>query len=124
MKQEKNKVNLKLRLGFIVLAMSLAVLALVARAVQLQMIDQEKLQKEGNARYLREVSIPANRGAIYDRNGEPVAISSPVASIWVDPREFLKKKKSIQKLAHLLGSDPDMLTKRLEKRKNKRFVYI
>jgi len=114
--------------------MILAVVVLVGRAAQLQLIDQDKLQQEGNARYVREVSIVANRGAIYDRNGEPVAVSTPVTSIWVDPPVFLKPSKadvdsgkqliSVSKLAQLLDTNAKELRAKLEKRKGKRFVYI
>ena len=134
MKKENKTISYTLRLGFISGVMILAVAVLIGRAVQLQLIDQEMLQQEGNARYLREVEIPANRGTIYDRNEEPVAISTPVTSIWVDPPVFLEPTKkdtdpakqliSVTKLAQLLDTDSDDLRNKLESRKNKRFVYI
>ena len=59
------------------------------RAVYLQWIERDFLQDQGDARYLRVVELPANRGVIMDRNGEPAAISTPVDSVWVNPKVFL-----------------------------------
>ncbi|HET9048603.1 MAG TPA: penicillin-binding protein 2 [Chiayiivirga sp.] len=63
---------------------------LVGRAVDLQVLHNDRYQREGDARFLREVEISASRGMITDRNGEPLAVSSPVDSIWVDPKTLLE----------------------------------
>ena len=72
-------------------ALVLLLLILCARVVMLQVVDVEGgyrfLQQQGDARMVRTESIQAHRGIIYDREGEPLAISSPVQSIWCDPRE-------------------------------------
>src|SRR5215213_5663473 len=61
--------------------------ALLWRAVNLQLVDHGFLAKEGNARFSREVKIVAHRGTITDRYGEPLAVSTPVESVWVNPPE-------------------------------------
>ncbi|MCB1567667.1 MAG: penicillin-binding protein 2 [Xanthomonadales bacterium] len=63
---------------------------LVGRAVDLQVLHNDRYQREGDARFLREVEISASRGMITDRNGEPLAVSSPVDSIWADPKTLLQ----------------------------------
>ncbi|HET7031839.1 MAG TPA: hypothetical protein VFJ48_01860, partial [Casimicrobiaceae bacterium] len=59
--------------------------ALVARSIYLQSIDNAFLQEQGSSRYSREIEVPAHRGRIVDRSGEPLAISTPVKSIWAFP---------------------------------------
>src|SRR5712692_1982680 len=70
-------------LGTMLAAMSL----LAARAVYLQVWHSGYLQEQGNARHLRIVEDVSHRGMILDRNGEPLAISTPVDSVWADPAE-------------------------------------
>ena len=64
----------------------IAGLAVVWRAVDQQIFETDFLQHEGERRHLRVVDVPAHRGMILDRRGEPLAISTPVDSIWVNPR--------------------------------------
>ena len=66
------------RRTFLFVCMALAAVALVWRAVCLQVLDKEFLRSQADARHLRVVSLPAHRGKILDRNGEPLAISTPV----------------------------------------------
>ena len=60
-------------------------LALFARSVQIQVLDQQFLAEQGDSRSVRQEKMFAHRGAELDRNGEPLAVSSPVDSIWVVP---------------------------------------
>ena len=73
--------NLRGRLLLVGGALGLCSVALLARALDLQVIDNEFYQKQGAARFLREIPIATSRGMITDRNGEPLAVSSPVESI-------------------------------------------
>ena len=73
--------QLKWRRRFVMLGLGLAALSLGARAVQLQVIDKDFYVGQGDARQQRTVSIPAHRGMIIDRNGEPMAMSTPVDSV-------------------------------------------
>ncbi|MDR3411299.1 MAG: penicillin-binding protein 2 [Formivibrio sp.] len=61
---------------------------LLGRAVWLQGFNEVFLQEQGDARYARSLKLEANRGMITDRNGEPLAISTPVQSIWASPRSI------------------------------------
>ncbi len=81
-------VDIRSRLMFVVGCLGLAGVVLVGRAVDLQVLHNDFYQREGNARFIRTVEIPASRGMITDRNGEPLAISSPVDSIWVNPAKL------------------------------------
>ena len=92
------------------------------RAVHLQIVDNEYLQSQGDARYLRVQKEPPTRGMISDRNGQPIAVSTPVESIWMHPATILKQQKeySYKKLTELLGTTPVNLLRKLksEKREN------
>ena len=87
--QEKSSLPPAWRSAALLLGFGLCACILLGRAVDLQVLDKQFLQTQGDARHLRVVEIPAHRGAITDRNGEPLAISSPVDSVWVNPKEFL-----------------------------------
>ena len=90
-------------------AMCLAVGFLGWRAVDLQIFNKEFLQQQGDARYLRVVPISAHRGAIVDRNGEALAISTPVDSIWADPQPLLEDTRGLMRVAKKLEIDPNSL---------------
>ena len=66
----------------------LLALVLVGRAFQLQILDRSFYQKQGDVRQIRTLPLSAHRGMLVDRNGEPLAVSSPIDSIWADPREL------------------------------------
>lgn len=110
---------------FLVLSvLSLAGLALVARAVDLQVVRKDFLQGQGNARYLRVVSEPAHRGMITDRFGEPLAISTPVDSVWADPQELILARDRWPQLAKVLGLKRGKLERMLAAKANKEFMYL
>lgn len=97
--------------------------ALTARAAYLQGWQNDFLNKQGDLRVQRVVEIPAHRGMITDRRGEPLAISTPVESIWLNPREAEATPSQIQALASKLDLDPDAVA-RLFADKAKAFVYL
>ena len=70
------------------------VLAICWRIVDLQVIDHTFLKEQGDARSLRHIPIPAHRGLITDRNGEPLAVSTPVTTLWANPRECSRTSPS------------------------------
>jgi cell division protein FtsI (penicillin-binding protein 3) len=102
----------------------LAFVLLAARAFDLQILKQDFLRGEGDARHLRVVSIPAHRGMLLDRHGEPVAVSTPVESVWANPRETLQAPERIAELAQELGLDARDLRHRLTERASREFVYL
>lgn len=97
--------------------------ALSARAVYLQVWHNDFLNEEGEKRVQRVVPIPAYRGMITDRRGEPLAVSTPVETLWVNPREAKPSAAQIQALAAILEKDPDQLARQFAD-KSKAFVYI
>jgi cell division protein FtsI (penicillin-binding protein 3) len=99
-------------------------LALVGRAVDLQVVDNAFYREQGNERFLREIAIPTSRGMITDRNGEPLAVSSPVESVWGNPQELLKVPDRLPELARLLGVPLEQLTLRLGQKSDKEFMYL
>ena len=88
----------RLLFGFLLLGFA----ALLVRAVYLQGINNDFLQQKGDARYGRVVDVPAHRGMITDRNGEPLAISTPAESIWASPPDVEATAEQIHQLAKIL----------------------
>ena len=116
--------NLRSRLYLVLLVLGLASSALVVRAVDLQVVRKDFYQGQGDARYLRDIEIPVSRGTIFDRNGEPLAVSTPIESIWANPPEVLAHAERIPELAQAAGLDADSLKQRLEERADREFYYI
>ena len=97
---------------------------LMVRAVWLQAFNDEFLTRQADVRHLRTAKIPAHRGVITDRNGEPLAVSTPVDSIWVNPRQIVRAPDRIGQLAAALGADPEELARRLTSNSNREFMYL
>ena len=114
----------RLRVALLIALMGLAAVGLLARAVKLQVMDTEFLQQEGEARFLRQVEIPTMRGRIIDRNGQPLAVSTPVSSVWAHPGELLQAADRIPLLAGVLDEDPEAIQRRLSQRADRQFVWI
>lgn len=108
----------------LVIIFSLVSTALVVRAFNLQFLEQDFLQTQGEARYLRDVALPTTRGVISDRNGEPLAVSTPVESVWVNPKELLQVPERLPDLATVLGADSGDLERRLTQRAEREFVWL
>lgn len=104
----------------------LGVTAVVGKAFWLQCgIDTEFLQKQGEARYARTLSVPAQRGQIVDRNGVVLASTIPARSIWAVPDEAQDATETqIANLASVLNMAPEDITKRVVGKKKRSFVYI
>ncbi|WP_067514679.1 peptidoglycan D,D-transpeptidase FtsI family protein [Endozoicomonas ascidiicola] len=99
-------------------------LALGYRVADLQLIDRHFLQNEGDKRSVRYESVSAHRGVIFDRNGDPLAVSTPVVTIWADPEDLYKAKDRWADLAKALGVPLKWLSDRVEVNKNKDFMYL
>jgi cell division protein FtsI (penicillin-binding protein 3) len=112
------------RMTVVVGLLGLASIGLVARAFDLQVVRKQFYQSQGDARFLREMKIPVSRGTIFDRNGEPLAVSTPVMSIWANPSEVLDNEERIPQLAQALGVDAGELKDRLEQHSDREFVYL
>jgi cell division protein FtsI (penicillin-binding protein 3) len=106
------------------LALLLAAFAvLAARSVYLQSVKTGFLQGKGEARYARVLEIPATRGRIVDRNGEALAISTPVKSVWAIPDDVKATPAQLKSLASLLQLDGRLLARRLAEA-DREFVYL
>ncbi len=115
---------------------SLLIAALLLQTFNIQILDSEFFEKQGDARQLRTVSISANRGDIVDRHGEPLAISAPVYSIWLnpqvvqnflEPKQDLNMKRNLEALidvADLLSIDVVNLKARVKRNSHREFLYI
>ena len=109
---------------FLLLCMALAMFTLIGRAVTLQVFDKEFLLDQGQARHLRVVSLSAHRGMITDRNGEPLAISTPVESVWVNPQVLGSEQDRIPELTRALSLDTAFVRQTLASRADREFVYL
>jgi cell division protein FtsI (penicillin-binding protein 3) len=110
----------QLLLGVLLLAGA----ALLWRAVNLQLVDHGFLARQGDARFTRVLQIAAHRGTITDRYGEPLAVSTPVDSIWVNPSELAAATGEIARLAAALGLDRQELARRVTSNLDREFLYL
>jgi cell division protein FtsI (penicillin-binding protein 3) len=101
----------------------LSFLGLVVRAIYLQGMHNDFLQQKGESRYSRVIEINAHRGMITDRHGEPLAISTPVESVWASPRGMDATPGQLKKLANLIRMDVAEVRKRISDPKRD-FVYL
>jgi cell division protein FtsI (penicillin-binding protein 3) len=118
--QEQFRSRLRLVLGVLVLI----AVALVARAVDLQLFDDGFLEEQGDARFTRVAKLSAVRGGIYDRNGEPLAASTPVDTVWACPPEVMRAADQIPRLAEALNRDKKWLTQVITSNLDREFVYL
>ena len=112
------------RFRLVLVLLGLMVAAIVWRIVDLQVIDRAFLQGQGDARSVRHVPIPAHRGLITDRNGEPLAVSTPVITLWINPRELSAVQSRWTELANAVGQSPAELSARLRENKDREFMYL
>ncbi|MFP3343191.1 penicillin-binding transpeptidase domain-containing protein [Halomonas sp. SIMBA_159] len=112
------------RFFFILLAVGIASVILIGRITLLQVIDRPFLQSQGDARTLRHETISAHRGMITDRNGEPLAISTPVVTLWANPQELPSDAIQRVMLAQALGMSLDDFESRVSRYSSREFMYL
>ncbi len=112
------------RRGLVLSLLCVAAGGMVARAAYLQLVHTDFLRGQGDERFLRVVEVPAHRGMILDRNGEPLAVSSPVDSIWAQPMELKQQRDRWPALASLLGLTMAELEQKLAVPETRQFVYL
>jgi len=112
------------RVTLVMAFFALVASSLVARAVYLQVLDKDFLNHQADTRHLRTESISAHRGTILDRNGEPLAISTPVDSIWVNPNQFASAIDKTPQLAKVLNLNPETMMRRITRSMDKEFLYL
>jgi cell division protein FtsI (penicillin-binding protein 3) len=108
----------------VLVCFALVFVGLVARAVHLQVFDEEFLTGQGEARHLRVEQIAAHRGTITDRNGEPLAVSTPVDSVWANPRELAESGADLSALSRALDLDKADLLRRVTRSTDRSFLYL
>ena len=104
--------------------MAVFAVAVLGRAFYLQVVENDFLTRQGNIRQVRTVVLQANRGAVRDRNGEPLALSAPVDSIWVVPSDLLDAPPYVVAMSKLLGVSSSELESFLRERSDRQFVYL
>lgn len=112
------------RFRLVLALLALMVGAIVWRIVDLHVIDHDFLQAHGDARSVRHIPIPAHRGLITDRNGEPLAVSTPVTTLWANGKELFKAQERWGDLAVALGQEPGSFSRRLTQAQDREFMYL
>ncbi len=107
-------------LGFLFGGMAL----LAARALWLQVVTSDYLQEQGNARHLRVIQDNSHRGMIFDRHGEPLAISTPVDSVWAEPGELAEVRAQWPALAKTLGMNTREIGQAVRHYQGREFMYL
>jgi cell division protein FtsI (penicillin-binding protein 3) len=105
-------------------ALLVAISGMAWRVVSLQVFEKSFLRDQGDARTVRVVGTPAYRGIISDRNGEPLAISTPVNSVWLNPKEFQIDHPQLLALAAVLDVSLEQIVEKVTKNSNREFVYL
>ncbi len=94
------------------------------RLVKLTILDKAFLRKQGDARSLRVVDIPAYRGLITDRNHSVLALSTPVYDIWLSPKNTQLSKEQLNQLSGILTINQTELAQKIRKGQKRSFLYI
>ncbi len=113
-----------IRVHLVILAFVIMTGAMCARVIYLHAFDNDFLQDQGDARTIRMERINAHRGMIRDRQGKPLAVSTPVVSLWANPQELLKNPGKLDFLALLLEVPPSDFEKKLGRNAAREFVYL
>lgn len=114
----------RFRAWLVLLALALSMGSLATRAAWLQIFHADYLQRQGNSRYLRVVKDVQPRGMILDRNGEPLAVSTPVDSIWAQPEILAQARAHWPALARKLHMSTRELARAVRRYKGKEFMYL
>lgn len=112
------------RYFLVVFAMLVVGVFLSYRALNIQVLENDFLQNEGDARHLRVVELPAHRGMILDRNDEVLAMSTPMASVWANPQTALQDHQGLYQLAALIDVPLNEIQSALKSKSNKGFIYL
>ncbi len=123
-KNNNDKPRYQIRRMIVLSVFACIVVGLFVRALDMQVFNQAFFKQQGDARQMRVVPVSAHRGDIYDRNGEPLAISTPVDSIWINPQEVSVEASQLLELADVLDMKVEHLQNRIKKNKQREFLYV
>jgi len=113
-----------LRRGFVLCVFLMLGSSLIIRALQLQVLSYDYYQNEGSQRQLRHVAIPAHRGMLLDRHGEPLAISTPIQTLVGNPKKLIDFPDKITAMAEILSLDPVKLVAKVKRLNDQKRVYM
>jgi len=116
--------SLNWRAHFLLFLMLICVMVIIWKVGVLHITERDFLQGQGDARTIRTVPLVASRGLISDRNGEPLAVSTPVQSIWVDPGDLVETPGAIRQLAQALELNPALLADSISSNSHREFMYV
>jgi cell division protein FtsI (penicillin-binding protein 3) len=112
------------RSALLLAGFGLCACALEGRILYLQLVDKDFLAEQANDRHLRTVQISAHRGSLTDRFGEPLAVSTPVDTIYANPQELKSALDRIGELAKALDQDDEWLARRITSNLDREFVFL
>lgn len=113
-----------IRHKFLLTLLLLLVIGLIAKLINLQVFDQAFLKKQGNAMVIRVINDQPYRGMILDRNLEPLAVSTKIESVWLNPKVFDINHANVSKLLKLLNINKQQFINKLNKYADKEFLYL
>lgn len=122
--RRKEAANINMRMSIVIAFLLLCFSVIVVRAFAIQVKGREFYAKQGDMRQIREVDLDVPRGTIFDRNGEPLAISTPMVSIGIQPSILIDQISRIDQLAEALDLDSEKLKELILNKKHKKFIYI
>lgn len=123
-RQQQRAARIRFRVHLLMGAFVAVLCVLVGRAAQLQLVDHETLARKGELRYHAEEPVVAHRGEILDRNGELLAMSTPVDSIGVDPSSLQADQEDLRQLAVTLDVRYDELLRQVTASRSRQFIYL
>jgi len=124
MSRVRRGVGSRIRYWFVLGLLLGALVLLAVRSVYLQVISADYLKSQGNARYSRVIKDNSHRGMILDRNGAPLAVSTPVDSVWAHPATLLEERRHWSALARLLDVAPADLARMIDRNAGREFMYL
>jgi cell division protein FtsI (penicillin-binding protein 3) len=123
-KAAARQANSSLRWRFMLVFWAGCACVLVGRAVQLQVVQHDFLADQGDIRNLRVEPVAAHRGVIQDRAGRPLAVSTPVTTLWANPGEALEHQEQWARLGNNPIIDSRAFASRVNSHKGKEFIYL
>ena len=112
------------RSALLLAGFALCAAALEGRILYLQLVDKDFLREQANDRHLRAMEISAHRGSLTDRHGEPLAVSTPVDTIYANPKELKTALNRLGELATVLDLDDQWLARKITTDLDREFVYL
>lgn len=123
-KTHSKGVNYLIRFYVVIAVLALGFIILIWRLLDLGIFERNFLLKQSDERTVRVINIPAYRGMITDRNDKPLAISTPMDSVWINPQDFNANYSQLLKLSHLVNIPINDIRKRVSQNNNKQFMYL